>query len=285
MEKKFSPQEIQQRNGFFHAALQEEKNQHWKAALDLYRMSLKIDSNFFDSWLNAGAIYARSGKSDKAITCFQRAIISRPDKRAYYNLASEYFKQNRIYHALDTAERCVQIDSAFLQGHLLVGYCYGKLNEGEKAEKAILTALKLQKGNRQAMTALVLLYFQQERWEECSRYINYLLAENPNDTVIQRMKASLSLQKGDLRQSILDFREIVDKDTNLKRIYNSLDKNWSEKSKAKVLHSKLELSEKKDKSKQDYLDLSLLSLFSGEPRRAMEYLMMAAPSDKKHKLT
>lgn len=273
MKGKLSDSEIKERNRFFHLALQEEDQNHLKKALDFYRMSLKVDTNFFDSWLNAGAIYSRSGKTQKAVTCFQRAIISRPDKRAYYNLALEYFKQERFYHALDTIKRAVEMDSQFLQGYLLAGYCYGKVDEPKQAEKSILSVLKIDPSNYQAMNALALLYFQQNRYSDSLRYVNYLLAKNPQDLSMQRVKASLALEQDDLQASVLAFREIAERDPKLKSMYVTLDKELSGETKAKMLHNKMELAEKKSKNAQDYLDLSLLSLFSGEPSRAMDYLL------------
>lgn len=273
--RKLTNEQINERNQFFYRGLQEEKQSRLKSALDYYRMALEVDSNFFDSWLNAGAIYARTGKSEKAITCFQRAIISRPDKRAYYNLASEYFKLGRYYHALDTIERAIDLEKNFIQAYLLAGYCYAKMQQPKQAEKSILAALKIDPNNRSSLNALAILYFQQNRYEESLQYVNHLLIKEPNDLSLQKIKASLSLEQSDLKTAILAFKEIANHDPKLKSLTESVEKNMPQQAQKEMVLQKMQLTDKEDKNAKDFFNLSLLSLFSGESNHAMDYLLKA----------
>lgn len=122
----------------FQKALQEENSGNYKKALEYYRMTLQLVTHFFDSWLNAGAVYSKTGKPDKAKYCYQKAIASKPDPRAYYNLASVYFKEEKYSHARDTLHSLLKKDARFLPAHLLLGYTYSKLGELDKAENFLM---------------------------------------------------------------------------------------------------------------------------------------------------
>ena len=90
MPEKISARQSTSRKALFEQALLAEKKGDFKTALEKYKMALQIDQNFFDAWLSAGAIYTRQGKSDKAIVCYERALVSKNDVRAHYNLAVEF---------------------------------------------------------------------------------------------------------------------------------------------------------------------------------------------------
>lgn len=263
------------RNLLFERAREQEKQGAYKKALEFYRMSLKIDKDFFDSWLNAGAIYSRMGKRDKAIVCYQRALLKTPDKRAFYNLASEYFKDERYKESKKALQSAIRLDNRFLQAHLLLGYTYGKLDQNEKAEISIKNVLKVDGNNRSAMTALALLYFHTDRLGLCEKIIARLLAINPEDGVTQRLKANLSLKGGDVKESIIAFRDLAEKDTKLQDFYRSLNSTQRPEQKRKMAIKKKGLVAKPKKEARDWLDLSLLTFFEGDPQTALDYLLEA----------
>ena len=187
------------RNQLFEQALAAEKKGDLKNALEKYKMALQIDQNFFDAWLNAGAIYTRQGKGDKAITCYQRALVSKNDVRAHYNLAVEYYKKSDFSSAEKALKSVLRLDSRYLNAHLLLGYVFGKTGRNDKSEISIRNALKIDPQNVQAQTALALLYFHTDRPELALRAVNILLTRNPEDKVLLGLSAKINLSGGDLR--------------------------------------------------------------------------------------
>ncbi len=266
------------RNLLYNQALDQEKLGDFKKALEFYRMSLKIDANFFDSWLNAGAIYARMGKHKKAIICYQRALMQKPDKRAYYNLASEYFKVDRFDEARQLLVRATKLDPHFLSAHLLLGYCLGKLNENHKAEISIKNVLKIDPHNRPAITALALLYFHTGKLELCEKYLLGMLKLDPNDLVAKRLKANLKLRQDNLEDSIMAFKDLAKEDPKIKEFYYALQSWHNPGQKKNIETKKKKIAEKENKDAKDLLDLSLMSLFEGNADVALDYLLEANAS-------
>ncbi|MCB1202259.1 MAG: tetratricopeptide repeat protein [Leptospiraceae bacterium] len=271
----------QARNIYFEKALREEQKGDFRKALEFYRMSLQLDTQFFDSWLNAGAIYSRQGKTKKAIECYQRALSSRIDKRVCYNLASEYFKIGSYEESKKLLNSAIKSDHRFLQAHLLLGYVFGKLGENEKSEISIKNALKIDPTNQPAMTALALLYYHTSRPELALRYINILLQRNPGDVTIGRLLANIELDRGSTRASIKALKEIAAQDPKLKSFYSSISESIPEKQLSDIRSQKNQKENIKNKTAKDFFDLSLLAMFDGEPDKAMEYLL-AASGDARH---
>jgi Tfp pilus assembly protein PilF len=273
------------RNLLFEQALAAEKKGDAKTALEKYKMALQIDQNFFDAWLNAGAIYTRQGRADKAIVCYQRALVSKNDVRAHYNLAVEYYKKGD-FKASETALKSVlKLDSRYLNAHLLLGYVFGKTGKNDKSEISIRNALKIDPQNIQAQTALALLYFHTDRPELALRAVNILLSKNPDDKVLLGLSAKINLSGGDLRQASAGFKKLAARDPELKTFYATLREQVPQEKK-KTIHKKRETIEVKErKTAKDMLDLSLLQFFDGDPTKAFETLekLSAALEAKKLK--
>ncbi|MCX7632526.1 MAG: tetratricopeptide repeat protein, partial [Turneriella sp.] len=192
-----------------------------RTALDRYKMILQIDQKFFEAWLNAGAIYTRQGKSDKAITCYQRALASKNDVRAHYNLAVEYYKKEDYAAAEKSLRSALKLEPRNLKAHLLLGYVFGKTGRNDKAEIAIRNALKIEPDNKAAQTALALLYFHTGRTELALRQIKLLRAKNPKDPLLATLEAKLALASNDLASAATNFKEVAAQDPQLAEFYKT----------------------------------------------------------------
>jgi Tfp pilus assembly protein PilF len=270
----------------FEQALEAEKRGDLRTALEKYKMALQIDQNFFDAWLNAGAIYTRQGRSDKAIVCYQRALVSKNDVRAHYNLAVEFYKREDFGGAEKALRSVLKLDSRYLNAHLLLGYVFGKTGRNDKSEISIRNALKIDPQNVQAQTALALLYYHTDRHELAQRQIQLLLNKNPEDKVLLGLSAKISLAGDDLRAASAGFKKVAARDPQLRSFYETL-RSGVPQAKKQHIHAKRERIEKQEKkSAKDMLDLSLLQFFDGEPQQAfatLEKLTTALESKKQRK--
>ena len=267
----------------FEQALAAEKSGNPKVALEKYKMALQIDQQFFDAWLNAGAIYTRQGKSDKAIVCYQRALVSRDDIRAHYNLAAEYFKTGDFSSSEKCLHTVLKMDRRYLQAHLLLGYVFGKTGKNDKAELSIKNVLKIEPENYQAQTALALLYYHTNRRDLAARLIQTQLARKPDDRVLQKLLGTLSMEKEDFKSASRALKSIADRDPVLKSFYVSLREALKPEKKKLISSKRKAVQEKKDLSKKELLDLSLLQFFDGDPKEAMETLEKLAQNAEKQK--
>ncbi|RME92045.1 MAG: tetratricopeptide repeat protein [Candidatus Hydrogenedentota bacterium] len=259
----------------YNAGVKAQQAGEYKKALEYYRMALEIDKTHFESWLNAGSIYSKLGKTKKAIICYQRAILSRPDKRAFYNLAYEYFKSEQFAEAKRILEKVLIPHPDFLEAHLLLAYTYGKLGDNKAALHSVEKALQLDSDHRGALTAKALVLFHLQQFRQCEVLVNRLIAQFPNDVVLERLKASLLLEKDDPMASAKVLKKMVNHDPKLKIFQDSLQQSFEKNPEAKERIAKKYAEKKAEgvKSRQDLLDLSLLSFFQGDAEAAMDYLI------------
>lgn len=263
------------RNEYFQKALGAEKLGDEKKALEHYRMSLQIDSSFFDSWLNAGAIYSRQGKTEKAIQCYRHALSSKIDKRVCYNLASEFFKIGKYDESRKLLHTAIKEDHYFIPAHLLLGYVYGKLNANDKSEISIKNVLKIDPNNKPAMTALALLYYHTARPAMALRYVRVLLENNPKDTTILKLLANIEMDRGQTQESIKVLKDVSANDPKLQSFYKTLSQEMNIDQSSKISLKRNEKQKQKVKNAKDFFDLSILAMFDGEPEKAMDYLEKA----------
>lgn len=267
----------------FEQALEAEKKGDLRTALEKYKMALQLDQHFFDAWLNAGAIYTRQNRSDKAIVCYQRALIAKNDVRAHYNLAVEYYKKGDYTSAEKSLRSVLKLDARYLNAHLLLGYVFGKTGRNDKSEISIKNALKIDPQNVQAQTALALLYFHTNRHDLAARQIQLLLNKNPEDKTLLGLSAKIALASDDLRAASAGFKKLVARDPQLKEFYQTLRSEVPQEKK-KTIREKRERIEKKDrKTAKDMLDLSLLQFFDGEPQQAFSTLERLTAALEKQK--
>ncbi len=259
----------------FQKALQEENSGNYKKALEYYRMTLQLDTQFFDSWLNAGAIYSKTGKPDKAKYCYQKAIASKADPRAYYNLASVYFKEEKYADARDTLQSLIKKDPRFLPAHLLLGYTYSKLGELDKAEISIKNVLAMDSKNKAALSSLAVLYYERENDAMALRFIERILNDYPQDIMMQKLKSSIFLKKNNEKESIHALKKIAENDPKLRKIYDLLESDSGKEVKESIQARKKIAESKSKKDKKDWFDLSLMHLLDGNPKTALDYLLNA----------
>lgn len=268
----------------FDQALAAEERGDLRAALEKYKMALQIDQNFFDAWLNAGAIYTRQGRSDKAIVCYQRALVSKNDIRAHYNLAVEFYKREDFPAAEKALRSVLKLDSRYLNAHLLLGYVFGKTGRNDKAEISIRNALKIDPQNAQAQTALALLYFHTDRAELAHRQVQLLLSKNPDDKVLLGLAARISLAEDDLGAASTGLKKIAARDPQLKSFYESLRSHVPQEKKRHIRTRREAIEKQEKKSPKEMLDLSLLQFFDGEPQQAFATLEKLTAAMEKTKV-
>ena len=81
-----------------------------KAAVTEYLKDKQED----DYYLNLGYTYSSSGKSNKAIKCYKKAIEKDPTSKLAYNcLGLEYYFLGDNLEAIDNFEKSIEIDPLF----------------------------------------------------------------------------------------------------------------------------------------------------------------------------
>jgi len=99
------------------------------AAIAAYRESIKLDENSpvhnEQPYFNLGALLAKSGRPEEAVSWLVRAAAIVPDsEKIHYQLSKAYFDLNRFEDARREAEKAVSLDPGQSSNHYLLGRIY-----------------------------------------------------------------------------------------------------------------------------------------------------------------
>ncbi len=260
-----------------------ETQQDWKNALILYQELYEITKN--PSYLNKMAYSSSQLKEHHlSINYYKKYLeINKEDWIAYYNLAIEYFHINKWEDAITSLKHAITYKKDFTKSYLLLGYIYELQNQYKEAIEQFNLVLKQDPHNKIAIKGIVYSLIQLKQYEKALSICEQFLKIFPNDLVLKNLHAGILFQLGKSEAFIEELKEITEKDENYKSFENYLNKMRKERNKEhiefleevqkKLIQKSIELEEKKDK--KTYLDLSILSLFSGNKEEALEYLKKA----------
>ena len=87
---------------------------------------IKVDSFFYDAYLELGKLYIKQGYFEKAQKILTDFLLFMPNnKEGYYYLGESYFKQDKYNFAMDAFNKTISIDKYFSDAH----YYLGVINE------------------------------------------------------------------------------------------------------------------------------------------------------------
>ena len=261
------------------SAIEAEKQKNYDVALQMYKDILSLDHHYYDAWLNAGVIYSKQKKPNKAIYCFQQSIKKQEDARSYYNISIEFFKLNNFEKAKENIIHVIRLNPNLINAHLLLGQIYSKLNTFDLAENAVSKVLTIEPRNQTAILGLISINFTLKRHKKVAQYLKLFIDIGGNQIVAEKIKAKLYLETGNIAYSISTFKKVATIDKESLQLKEVFKQKISNNSKVKLLNKAKIINSKATKEKTDWLDLSILSLFQGNFTEAMDQLSKAVPTN------
>lgn len=162
----------------------------YESALSSYRTALELDPTFGRAHRSCGIMHLQLGKITEAESNFEQAIkFDAADARAVAGLGTcrwalgEREEAFRLYQR--AIERC-PADSAILLQLLNAAYVLGEMGS---LEDALVRYLAQKPGDYQIRYCLAGCYYQQQKFEDCTRTLQHLLEDCPEHA------ESLELQK------------------------------------------------------------------------------------------
>ncbi|TGK03105.1 tetratricopeptide repeat protein [Leptospira langatensis] len=280
----------------FNEALKFEKEGKISQAAKVYIEILGMNPKFQKAYLNLGALYSRTGDSEKAIKTYQKALDLGKTPELYYNLGVELYRLGSLDAAVKALKSSLELNKRYLNSHLLLAYCYKQLERPEKSELYLKNAIKIDPKNKTAHAALATIYFDTEKWEQALEAANLALQINPNDARMEILLTDLHVKLGNYKQSFEALKKVTTSAPGFVQFTDSIKTaKQNPKKEDKLFFDNLEvltrkkLNEFKDKltmskespedfeapQAQDALDLSLMYLFHGDTERALKYLLYA----------
>jgi tetratricopeptide (TPR) repeat protein len=192
----------------FNIAIRLEKGCDYEGALKEYKSILLINPNFRDAYVNIGSLYSRMNKLGEAMQYYMKALSLGQDYITLFNVGSIFYKMGKYAEAIPNLKKSYTINTAFILSRLVIGLCYSRLNEFAFAEKHFIAVLKSWPGNRVAMTALAMIYYNAKKYKQSLQLIDGLLQIDTNNVKIRGLKSDLLLKIGHMKESLSEIKKI-----------------------------------------------------------------------------
>lgn len=259
----------------FNRAVQLEKAGDHDKALREYVQIITDDPSFRSAHLNLGSLYSRMNKLPEAMKCFEDALSLKADYIAYFNIGSIFYKMGMYANALINLEKASSLNDTFTLSVLIAGLSHSRLKNLPEAEKCFNKVLRYWPDNRIALTALAIICYNTDRFEDSLRILNALLQIDAGNINIRKLKSTILLKIGRFNESATEIKIIKRKAGGYKyfdeyiksiSIESLTDKYGTIDDKIEILHERI----KEDAT--SLISLSLCHLLKGDTDAAIDYL-------------
>jgi len=262
----------------FNQAVQLEKNGHYPQAMEEYRSIINDNPAFRKAFINLGSLYSRMDRLEDSMECYHAALKLGRDYLTYYNLGSIHYRRNEFKKAVINLEKSRDLNPAFARSAVVLGLSFSRLENLAAAESNYRDALGLDPDNRVAMTALSIIYYNSDRYEESIRLLNRILTVDSENTRIRDLKSNILYKTGRIEEyteEIKSLRKISDGYRYFDEFIATVPVG-AYTDRYGTIDEKIEiLQERSDTHKESLITLSLCHLFKGETDRAIECLFEA----------
>lgn len=271
-------------------------------AVQHYQKALRENPAFRPALMSLGAIAAKLRRPQQSIEYYEKALRIKADEAVHFNLGSEYYQVKKYQESTEHLIACLKMNPRFLRAHILLAYVYEARKLPEKAAVYFKNALKLDPASRIAVLGLLLNLSQRKQYDDaiavCDQYL-----KNKEDETVRGLRAGMLMESGDYDSSVSELQKLSHSSAGYRSFgdhIQSLRKNNEEESdsffegirnrigqRSKDLRARIE-ERKKAKAAgkvsesaaasddaKDMMDLSLMYLFSGNPDKAMQFLVQA----------
>lgn len=151
-----------------------------KAEVLLYEL-LEDNLNDFELHYYLGLVYAEQGKIERAQLQFGKTLaLKNTHEGAWRNICYMLIRNKQFDLALEKAYEYISYVPTAIQGYDIISYIYKTENEYEKAEDALVKALKIDSTNRSILYDLGALYERQKKYIEATETFETLLRHHPD---------------------------------------------------------------------------------------------------------
>jgi tetratricopeptide (TPR) repeat protein len=148
--------------------------------LELYRQSLRIDSDFIPSRINLAMLHNERGEPEEAEEQFREVLRIDPEQGdAAYSLGLLLAELNRLDEAGEQLRRAAELRPENARIRYNLGLLLMQQEKRPEAQKELEAALNIEPENIAFLHALAILHLQRENWADAIRTADRLIELEP----------------------------------------------------------------------------------------------------------
>ena len=189
-----------------------EESGNWNGAIREYEDLLKRtnEADRLPVYKTLGYLYAKTGKSEKAISCYLKAAkLDQKDANLHYNLSYLYEKINEEEKSNFYLDNAITLRSGDLEGRLKLAKGLMEKGKLEKARKYLSEVLRKKPDSIKALTLMAKVMETQGDKKSLKTIYRKILSLNPEDETIIYNLGALEYEEGNLKDSLPYFKKYV----------------------------------------------------------------------------
>lgn len=194
----------------FAEALNAEKKNELKRALELYNKVEEANSRFAPLYNNRGYIKQRLGDKEGALKDYALCTKLAPnDYKAHYNAGLLYMKRSLFQKAIDEYDLCLKKNSQYFEAYINRAHCHGRLGNQRGALSDYKSALSVRRNDTKALTNLGLTYSVLGQHNKGIQYILRAREINPKLISVYSNLGVIYNRAGNREKSMLYLNRLV----------------------------------------------------------------------------
>lgn len=255
-----------------------EKAGDYSQAIKEYLYIINNDDKYRNAYLNLGSLFSRMDQLERAMEFYYKALKLGEDSISFFNIGCIFYKWKQYKKAIINLEKSKNINKNFPLAILVMGLCYSRLGHIKAAEKNFIDVLQLSPSNRVALTALAIINYNQDKYDESIGYLNELLRLDSTNTRMKELKTNILFKTGRIDECATEIKSLK-KISNGYKYYDEYIKSVPVEAytdRYGTLDEKIEFLEERAGNDNDSLiSLSLCHFFKGNTDAAIDYLLEA----------
>jgi len=194
----------------------------FKAAIVDYDSALKINPEYYPSYINRGYAKFALGDNRGAIDDYNKAIELKPDYySAFNNRGSTYANMGKLDEALADFNKAVELNPENGKAYCNRGLLFMNKDWPEKAIKEFNKCIEISPSYFPAYSYRAMIYARQNKIEEALKDLNFCLKIQPNYSEALYNRGILLLQKNYRKSACEDFQKAAS--LGYERAYNMIN--------------------------------------------------------------
>jgi tetratricopeptide (TPR) repeat protein len=146
----------------------------------LWQTTLRRNPNCWLALNNLGNIFYRQGRTDEAISYYQKALELKPDyAKAHDNLGNALQQKGKVDEAIAHYQKALQIKPDYAEAHMNLGSAFLQLGRVDEAIAQYQMALEFKPDYAEPWNGLGSIFFLQGRMDEAISHYQRALQLNP----------------------------------------------------------------------------------------------------------
>lgn len=263
----------------YNRALEKTNMGDLSTAITEYQQAIKMYPYFIEAYNNMGEIYSILGKTELAISTYNKALDIEKNHKVLLNIGVEYYNAGNYYYALDYFLESLKEKTDFHEGNYYTGLTYYNLKKYKAAESYLKRVVDQDRKHIKANYMLSYIYYERKEYARVIECLNAIWEIADDKSFINRYYGFCCFHMGQYQRAAGYLKEAVANHPEYNRFKSYLE-NLTYENKVKeigdvdaAIRQLEDMMMKQSPQLSDITRLSMLYVFKGDNRKAEQIVV------------